>query len=206
MKEVMDNNQDILSLFQLAYGLTEQWYTPLKRHEKVLIPIKEEEYSLKCDYVARDTIEIYFRIEDYKASLLKDKRKGPKDNDLTILSGSCIYQLEFKNTKKVGHSSANAQLESGRKWLEHILWVCNTEKCLTSRRVYNIAVGIKDNKRSSLSRTNNLRIADIDNRCNHITTIWHRGNPKEHLQLDRLIKRVNNEYRQYYDGYIPAKE
>ena len=132
-----------------------------------------------------------FRIEDYKnaSGVLCNKRKGPKDNDLTILSDD-IYQLEIKDIKKAKAANIPQQFKDGWVWVNHIIWVSDPKNQLSLKRIYNIYLKIKnyDNVRSR-SRNNNLVIRNPKPNDIYLTVIWKRAKD-EKLKLNTLIERV----------------
>lgn len=200
---IQNSNKSVSAydLFHSVYGKTGDWFKKCNKNNSVNIQIDEDDYTVKCKYKTRSNSALIFRIEDYKECLLKDKRKGPKDNDLTIIATD-IYQIEFKNVKKSGNTHTGQQLTNGKKWLEHIMWVSDPNNSLAISRAYNITIKIKKRKRSSLSRNNSILIEppSPDNNCKYILVTWNR-NGNEALKLDFVIDRILCIYKDAYERY-----
>ena len=129
------------------------WYKCKNCDKDIPLTLSEENYILKTKFTPTKKGAICFRIEDFKEYFFNDRRKGPKDNDLTILSNDKLYQIEIKengDTKKV-----NSQFTSGDPWVKFIMWfnnhisMCDYKKL----KVKHIFIRIKGKeRRSSLER------------------------------------------------------
>ena len=144
--------------FKSIYSQNRTWYKGVKSGESISLNLIDEQYEVKVSYNSKCEGAILFRIEDYKSAsgLLCNKRKGPKDNDLTIL-GDDIYQVEIKDIKKAKAASIPQQFKDGLTWVNHIIWVSDPKNNLSLKRIYNVCVKIKDysNVRSR-SRNNKI--------------------------------------------------
>lgn len=178
-------------LFKSTYSQNKDWYKKVRSGERVSIDLIDEKYKVRVSYRPKCPGAILFRIEDYKeaSGILGDKRKGPKDNDLTVL-GDEIYQLEIKKIKRAKDASINQQFKDGRTWIKHILWVSNPKYRFSLSRVYNICINIRDYSNTrSRSRNNNLTICDSKPEDTYIQVIWKRAKD-ERLNLNNLIRRI----------------
>ncbi|MCC4467716.1 hypothetical protein [Limosilactobacillus reuteri] len=177
--------------FKSIYSQNRTWYKGVKSGESISLNLIDEQYEVKASYNSKCEGAILFRIEDYKSAsgLLCNKRKGPKDNDLTIL-GDDIYQVEIKDIKKAKAASIPQQFKDGLTWVNHIIWVSDPKNNLSLKRIYNVCVKIKDysNVRSR-SRNNNLTVRNPKPEDMYLTVIWKRTKD-EKLKLNTLIERV----------------
>lgn len=125
---------------------------------KILVqPIVEDAYDFELVFRVSSEQAIAFRLEDFKGqtAYLKDAKRGAgKDNDGTIID-EAIFQIEVKRAKRLGKTHAHQQLDSGERWLRHILWlVVGNDELLKSQAempVYKLIIQM--GKRSSLSRS-----------------------------------------------------
>lgn len=177
--------------FRSVYSQNSGWYKGARNGESISFDLVDDQYEIKASYNPECEGAILFRIEDYKntSGILCDKRKGPKDNDLTVLSDD-IYQFEIKEIKKAKGASINQQFSDGLTWVKHILWVSDPKKQFSLERVYNICINIRNYENiRSRSRNNNLTICDLKPEDRYITVIWKRTKD-EKLKLNELIRRI----------------
>ncbi|MFD1454926.1 hypothetical protein ACFQ44_04395 [Levilactobacillus lanxiensis] len=127
------------------------------RGKKVKQRIDEENYAFDLVFHVKSDHAVSFRIEDFKnqAGYLRSGKRGAgKDNDCTIIDDA-IFQIEVKRAKKMGHTHAHEQLEAGKRWLHHVLWlvVGDDEELINAAKMPLFNVIIQLNNRHSLSRS-----------------------------------------------------
>lgn len=153
------------------------WYTCKDGNDDVSLILDEGNYTLRTKFSPTVKGAICFRIEDFKEYFFNDKRKGPKDNDLTILSYKDLYQIEFK---EMGDShKVNSQFSSGDNWVKFIMWF-NSHINMSDYNQLNIKhifIRIKGAARVSLRRKKQkavqAKICNVTKRdnCNYIKVI-----------------------------------
>lgn len=154
------------------------WYTCKESgDDDIDLILDEENYTLRTKYSPTVKGAVCFRIEDFKEYFFNDKRKGPKDNDLTILSHKDLYQIEIKEMGDSHH--VNSQFSSGDNWVRFIMWFnshidMNDYNQLSIKHIF---IRIKGASRVSLRRKRKkavkAKIGRVTKRrnCNYIKVI-----------------------------------
>ena len=199
-----------LNQFTAVLHPLDGWYTTLKQGEKRQLVVTDTKYKARFTFQAQDEGAICYRLEDLKAqsALLGNARKGPQENDLTVID-QAIYQFELKQVKRLGRTHSTSQFLNGKHWTRELLWLASLNEWRQRAKVYNTLIQIKDNvpKRPNLSRKSNIRVNDqdnqtllsqessirINNRDNqpYVTVIWYRDRgDRSQCHLNEIIAKV----------------
>lgn len=149
-------------------AILSQLFVSGSRAQRVIQEINEENYQFKLEFRVKSAHAVAFRLEDVKAQakyLNGGKRAAGKDNDCTIIDNG-IFQIEVKETKRMGNTKASKQLIGGERWLKHLLYLVASEdetlKTQDPQQIYNLI--IQRVGRGTLSRTQSRQvIRDGDN-------------------------------------------
>lgn len=103
-----------LNQFTAVLQPIDGWYTALTRGEKRQLIVTDAKYAARFTFRTQDEGAVYYRLEDLKAqsTLLGNARKGPQENNLTVLD-QAIFQFELKKVKNLSDTHLTSQFPNG---------------------------------------------------------------------------------------------
>lgn len=181
----------------------------LKENQCSQFKLNEENYDVSLNFNANKDM-LVFRIEDLKEKILGNKRKGGKDNDLTIIDGN-VYQIEVKySNKALKRQKHNKQFKGGESWIKSVLHLIDSKNHCNIQLVYNILVCIRYYSKTQstlrekktllrgMSRKNSERYEK--NKDGHYLKVNFSINNKNDitLEMNNIIKKAISE-NEYHD-------
>lgn len=181
-----------LNQFTAVLQPIDGWYTALTRGEKSQLIVTDAKYAARFSFRAQDEGAVYYRLEDLKeqSALLSNARKGPQENDLTVLDHA-IFQFELKKVKNLSDTHLTSQFPNGKHWTRELLWLAGLSTWGQKAKVYNVLLRLNDKGRPSLSRSkSSIHVNNRDNQP-YVEVIWYRDRgDRSQCNLNEIIAKV----------------